>query len=316
MEKLKHLKFIFQKIKNSNFFKSNTFKFLKLGVGIFIFTMFLLSIDFEKIKSLINQITWYHIMAILVLSVLRNIIATWRFKILLSNNYNISFSEILHQYFVASFYNNILPSALGGDAVRMVLLSKSAMNKSAAIITITIERLIGLYALIVIAFISFWLWNTPDNWRILISGTFIAFTLLILFLYFFKLNSKNNTISNIYSAINVLKNNTKALSLSFILSIVFQMISIFINFYLAKAINYECKMIHFMTIVPIVWFFTMIPISFGGIGLREVSFTYLLSYILVSAEESMIISIGTYMTLVFCGLIGLLLMAIRFIKRK
>jgi hypothetical protein len=48
----------------------------------------------------------------------------------------------------------------------------------------------------------------------------------------------------------------------------------------------------------------MIPISLGGLGLREISFAYLFSLVAVQREDALIISLGTYLTLVMSGFLG------------
>ena len=48
----------------------------------------------------------------------------------------------------------------------------------------------------------------------------------------------------------------------------------------------------------------MIPISMGGIGLREISFVYLFSLIGISNENALVISIGAYLRFIIAGMIG------------
>jgi hypothetical protein len=49
----------------------------------------------------------------------------------------------------------------------------------------------------------------------------------------------------------------------------------------------------------------MIPVSFGGLGLRELSFIYLLAQINIPKEGALIVSLGTYGALITSGIIGM-----------
>ena len=95
-----------------------------------------------------------------------------------------------------------------------------------------------------------------------------------------------------------------ALTATFALSLLYQFISVSVSYYVATAIGVKLSITVFLTFVPLVWCFTMIPISLGGIGLREVSFAYLFSLVGIPKEDSLIVSLATYLTLVISGTIG------------
>jgi hypothetical protein len=214
----------------------------------------------------------------------------------------------MEQYFVASFFNNFLPTAIGGDAVRFVMLANDGIAKSHAGTMIMIERLIGFYALIMIAFVSSFFWSVPDQLFWLISAMSVAYTTLILLA--FGLNYDNTflqrfgILQRIKAAFIVYKSCKKSLLWVFLYSLIFQCVSIYISYYIAVALHIDISILPFLTLVPLVWFCTMIPIGFGGVGTREVSFAYLFLLIGIGTEQSLLISIGTYLTLLLSGLIG------------
>jgi len=286
--------------------------YFKIVFGLLVLFLFYNSIDFEKFKTISTRIDYIDLILIGLFVIIRNIVSTLRLKVLMYKQDTLKFKTIISHYFIGSFYNNFLPTSLGGDAVRILLMTKEKLTKTYTILLVTTERTIGFYALLIIAFISLFFWETPEGWFEVISLSLLGFTTVIGILYFIKLKSKNKILSQIYEFIRLIKAYPGIIILSLLLSILFQLISIFISFYIAKVIGAPGNLWHYMTIVPMVWVFTMLPISFGGVGLREISFAYLLSFIAVTAEEAAMISIGTYFTMIFSGLIGLLIMVKNF----
>ena len=97
----------------------------------------------------------------------------------------------------------------------------------------------------------------------------------------------------------------------FALSLVLQVASIAVSWVVARALAIEVSLWAFIAVVPLVWLVTMLPISIGGIGLREASFAYFLGTVGVSAEASLLISLGTFGSLLLNGAVGGLLLATR-----
>jgi hypothetical protein len=280
--------------------------FIKITIGVTILFLFFHSIDISKLSIIIKNFGIKELLFICFLVVVRNIIASIRFKILLNKQNNIPIKTIFIHYFIGAFYNNFLPSSLGGDAIRVLLLNKEGVSKTNSFLLIATERTIGFYALILIASFSIFLWQLPKNWSALIFISFLGFTLFLGLLSFVKVKSKNSIFNKFGTFVSMIRNQPKTIMNCLILSLLFQIIGVYISYYISKTIDANGSIFHYMTIVPMVWVFTMLPISFGGLGLREISFTYLLSFIAVSAEEAAMISIGTYFTMIFSGVIGLL----------
>ncbi|MCP4146460.1 MAG: flippase-like domain-containing protein, partial [bacterium] len=110
-----------------------------------------------------------------------------RWKILLSaQDAHSSFGQLFKYYFMASFFNNFLPSTIGGDTVRVMEAKKLTGNTTTSVMVVLIERLTGLLALVLIAatglVISFFrnVGQDKNAWLLLIPafGTFIAVLLL------------------------------------------------------------------------------------------------------------------------------------------
>ncbi|MHC4434767.1 MAG: lysylphosphatidylglycerol synthase transmembrane domain-containing protein [Planctomycetota bacterium] len=281
---------------------------IKIASSLAILAAFFLAIDLDSLKRALDPLGPEVLLVLLVLTIVRNLSGSLRFKILTDMKHPVRLSEIMKQYFVASLFNNVLPTALGGDAVRFLMLAKQGIPKAHAGTMIMVERLIGFYALIMIALISCFFWAAPTKVRWLVILLAVANTGVISLVLVKEVEHgwmmRFSVLASIKSALDAYKSNSAKLLLVFSHSIVFQLISILISYYIAIALGMAVSVLPFLTLVPLVWFCTMIPIGFGGLGTREVSFAYLFSLIGVAAEQSLLISLGTYFTLLLSGVIG------------
>lgn len=285
--------------------------FIKLFVSSGILFFFFYTIDYNKIELIFKNINYNYLVLLLFLTILRNYIVAVRFHFLLAIRKKIPVIQLMKQYFIASFFNNFLPTAIGGDGVRVFLVSKFGISKTDTALFIIMERLIGFYSLIIIAFLSCFFWKVPQQIKTLILVMTCGYTLMLMIILLPKSNQlleklNINFIKKITKNIRLINNNFNIIILTLLFSFFYQFISVIISFFVAEAINLEISMTVFLTFVPLVCFFTMIPISFGGVGLREVSFVYLLSLINISNENSLMISLGTYLTLIISGIIGMI----------
>jgi hypothetical protein len=55
---------------------------------------------------------------------------------------------------------------------------------------------------------------------------------------------------------------------------------------------------------PLVWFVTLLPISVGGLGVREAGFITIFALVGTSKEEAVLLSLGTYAGLTAIGVVG------------
>lgn len=57
--------------------------------------------------------------------------------------------------FVGFFFNNVVPGLIGGDLPKMYFVARRAPNKTHAVLTVVVDRLLGLFALAIVASTAF-----------------------------------------------------------------------------------------------------------------------------------------------------------------
>lgn len=286
---------------------------VKLIFSFTVLLLFLTSIDINKVFNVLASITGLDIFILVLIIVARNIIAAVRFQCLLRGRVFVSFMELIRQYFIASLFNTILPTALGGDGIRVLMLAKYDLSKIDAGMLIITERLIGFYSLVVIAFIASFFSQLPQVVVAISKVLFVGYTLVLALIFFYPCKHKEENIrkeffNKVKNMFLDLRSKPEIFISVFTYSLVYQLLSILISFFIAWSVGLSPNIIHFLVIVPTVWFCTMLPISFGGLGVREVSFVYFLSFVGYTSEESAIVSLGTYFTLILSAAIGAVIM--------
>lgn len=63
--------------------------------------------------------------------------------------------EALKWSFVGFFFNNVVPGLIGGDLPKMYFVARSAPNKTHAVLTVIVDRLLGLLGLAIVASAAF-----------------------------------------------------------------------------------------------------------------------------------------------------------------
>jgi len=86
---------------------------IKLVISFIIIGAFIQTLDMQKLKQTSVYVSLNSIIILFLITLIRNFIGAVRFKILSSEECKISISEIMKQYFIASFFNNFLPTAIG-----------------------------------------------------------------------------------------------------------------------------------------------------------------------------------------------------------
>ena len=218
----------------------------------------------------------------------------------------IPFSKLLEFKFLGAFFNNFLPSNIGGDVIRAVGLSRYLSNVADSWVSILLSRFMGILAVFPLVTLSLMI-QGDGSINIHPAYPMIIFILLMLLYYLLFLNSrvakiltrilgtrKNHLlhkIYNLYQAINWFKNDYRVLIFGFILSFAFQIFGIIAIYIISLSLGYDIDFKYFFIIVPIIALITMIPLSINGMGVQDVGFVYFFSAVGISQEKAMAISL-------------------------
>ena len=228
-------------------------------------------------------------------------------------------------YLVSNFYNIILPGAISGDIVRVGICAfKKKQSVLAIATTALLERVFGLLVVLFIGSVGILLLS--ENLRSQMGTTLLITILLISTGTLFGaviswiligtfpvrwLEAKTKQIRILSMPVKMLQQLRQiplsACLIIFSVNALSQIFDILASYSLSKAISLNLPLIILFVVIPIVYITTVLPISLGGLGVREGVLTILLARVGIQASDAITFSLALYLNRVIIALIGGLL---------
>jgi len=290
-------------------------------------------VDYEPLRAILRDLRIEFCIAIIGVLYVQNFIKALKWHTLLqAKNINLSLLRILQVDFSSTFLSLFVPSTISLDLFRAYGLSKEVASKKQTASSIIVDRLLSLFALIVVANISVLLFYktiaVPEVAYTSIS-TLIVFTAVVLiinsrfvvrFLSRYKATIRRYNIlhklEELRGSVNEYKLHRSKLIKVFFLSVAMQTLRIVVYYLASLAVNANIPFQYFMIFTPIVMFLVMLPISLAGIGLRESSFVYFFSKVGVLGTIAFAIPALVSLMVVISVLPGGLILAVKGLALK
>jgi hypothetical protein len=255
-------------------------------------------------------------------------VAAWRWeKLLAVQGIILSRLRLATLVLIGLFFNFFIPGGTGGDVVKLFYLLREAPGKRAgAVLSVLVDRIIGLFAVILLAAVFMatrWRWLTaPEQvqgfvWSALIvlgisAGAIIFAFLLSSFGLIHRLPKKfpgRTKMAELALAFSQYGRAPKAAFLALVSSLLCNLGYFYVFYCAAKC--YETPAApaptyaQFCTIMPVVNTITALPISLGGLGVREGLFQIFLNQLTgVPEAEAVVISSTGFLVTALWGLLG------------
>lgn len=265
------------------------FNYLRIFIALFLLYYLLRKIDFQESLKVLKNLNFYYLFLSSFAFFLFVIVSNIRWKMLCSAvQINSSFSYLLKVYFASLFFNNILPTTIGGDVIRVAYTAKDK-GLSFAFSTVFVDRAIGFIGLFFFALIAsffiflenkslYYLWINALGTLILLLILFLLFSERF-YLLFKKIYSKikilriGEKIEKLHLSIIVFKNHKLALFYNFCFSLLIQFFLSLVWYFGSKSLNTNPQLLPYFLYIPLIGIIAMLPITVGGLGIRENSFT-------------------------------------------
>lgn len=224
-----------------------------------------------------------------LLFIISKVMAAFR-TLLILNRYGIPISrwDNLKLYWTGMFYNLFLPGGIGGDVYKTVVINKMHSNGikiSAG--SVLMDRIGGVTALAVLAllFIPFTSLYDQYGW-VTFAGVPLAIIGFIGIILVFMPRLKGIA--------------GKLLGWSFLVQI-FQVLAVLLILW---AFNIKNDQPAYLFIFLVSSVAAMLPISVGGIGIRELVFLSISNYLFLDQKVAVAVSLTFYLITVFASLLG------------
>lgn len=229
----------------------------------------------------------------------------------------ISGTQLCNIYWMGLFFNNFLPSSMGGDAVRVTLAGRQTGNTPAAAASVVMERLMATAALAVTGFAASFFATVhmayvQAGFAFLLICSFLLVALLLAgdkFVLFAGSEHKAvKMLRQFLAAGQKLRVRPHMLGWSFIWSLVFQISNVAVNYVLFQGLGLtQVGVWDALFVIPATAVIAMLPVGINGYGLREGGYVALLAMYGVESAAAFSVSILFAFLVSVCSLWGGLL---------
>ncbi|MEH2027564.1 lysylphosphatidylglycerol synthase transmembrane domain-containing protein [Nostoc sp.] len=235
-------------------------------------------------------------------------LSCWRWLVILhSTGHSVSMISLLSSYFAGMFLNIFLPGSFGGDVYRIYRVTKETKDSEAALVSVFLERFTGLFALSALAILGLPpAVRVVGRWDIILLffGCVIALVGGVLLIaspqllkiaepWLKKLNLQNLAVrfAKIQILLRQFAQHRQALGMSISLSFLLMLAIVYYHYLIAQQLKIPISYLELLVFIPIIAVITLIPISLGGLGVKEGLWIYLFNRIGLTGEQALLLSV-------------------------
>ena len=243
--------------------------------------------------------------------------------ILRARNQGLPFIRLLRHYLVGLFFNNLLPTSVGGDAVRAWETTRDTGEVPEAVSSVVSERLVagaalGFTALLGLPFVD------AGPRLVLLVAAFLLVDLALVALFLVprvaeaivsatlprRLGSARASAAATVAAVRSTLRSPRLFVGVFLLSVLFQVLVAAVNVCLFRAVGAPVGLASCIVYTPLIFTITMLPISLSGLGVREAAYGYFFAQTGVAQVDAIAVSLGFFLVVGAASLPGAPLFAL------
>ena len=266
-------------------------------------------------------------LAVFILSVLAG---AWQWgQLLEALGISLGGRKLLELYWVGLFFNNFMPGNLGGDVVKVVDLSRAARDPVASATATLADRITGLSALAALALAAAWRLGAESELASLARGVLLGSALFLLLALLFLVGpffrplrvlgerwgmlKPGGLPAHILEQLRRVRRRRGLLLRLFVFSLGVQALRVAVHYLVGRSLLGDaCPAAgDFFLVIPPLAFALTLPITLGGLGLREGLALPLFAPLGVSGEGAVAIEFLAYLLMLAVSLVGGLLFLLR-----
>jgi uncharacterized membrane protein YbhN (UPF0104 family) len=266
-------------------------------------------------------------LAIFILSV---VAGAWQWgRLLKAMGIALGGRKLLELYWVGLFFNNFMPGNLGGDVVKVLDLSRDERDPVASATATLADRITGLSALALLALLAAWRLGADPELATLAHGVLLGSALFLLLALLFLLGpffrplrqlaerwgllKPGGLPAHILDQLRRLRRRRRLLLQLFAFSLGVQALRVFVHYLVGRSLLGDASPAagDFFLVIPPLAFALTLPITLGGLGLREGLALPLFAPLGVSGEGAVAIEFLAYLLMLAVSLLGGLLFLLR-----
>jgi uncharacterized protein (TIRG00374 family) len=303
---------------------------VKIVVSVGLLYWLFSKVDAAEVWSIVRTASVPWLLAAVGLYLLMVLVSAWRWGQLLgAQHVPVGFGALTNSFLVATFFNNFLPSNIGGDVIRIRDTAKPAGSKTLATTVVLLDRGLGLLGLVFVAAVGSTIAAHRSGtigpvgptllWTSLAGGMAVAVPAVLMPSAVGRLLSPlarlhqdwvSTRIERLTQALGRFRDAPQALGRCFVAAIVVQ--GLIVAFYAAAAhgLRIPIPVAHLAILIPLSFIVQMLPVSVNGFGIREQTFNLYFAAIHLPLSSALALSLtGAVLIMAFStsGAVALLL---------
>lgn len=296
-------------------------RIVKVGIGVSLLAWLLASVDFNELADVARQgdpalLALGLFMMMLSLPVFQ----AWRLHVLI-DTYTQTWATTLRVFFVGAFFNNVLPSNVGGDAVRLVYLQRMrGGNWGAPLALLMLHRLSGIGVILVIAgaYLVFAGNRTiealggvsvamPPLWVIIAAVVMVVGLAAVLLLVPGALRTKVLNRAHKFFGDFVTgwrEVSGSAMTWLVVLTVGFHATRLFGFLYVVRYMGQDIGIGELIIVMAVTAVLALVPVTVGALGVMEGSITLMLGAYGVSHPAAIAVALANRVVLLISALVG------------
>ena len=284
------------------------------GLGLLAFLLW--RVDWQELTRILRQASLGYVGAALLIELLNVLprVLRWR-ALLLTQGAQEPFSRLLSIYLVGSFFNNFLPSNVGGDSVRMLRMGQLTGQGADAVSSVLVERLCGLFAVLligVVAVLSNWRLASAGGIGFLVLGMFAVFVLGMLLLFNLRLvrswadrltpptpsgalggvlAALIGKLGKLYDSIYAFRSHERVLLVVLAFSLLFRFGDVLRLYVQSLALHVPVSFIWLMMAISLIAVVTSLPLSLNAIGIQEGAYVFFFGLAGIAAPQALALAL-------------------------
>ena len=272
-----------------------------------------------------TDLGWFALSAAIMVLTVPLLAARWD-RLLRAHGIEERLPWLTRAYFVAYAAGQVLPTSLGGDAVRIVETARRHAGGAAAITgTVVLERGLGGAATVLLGAIAFVLaiGRYDVSAYLWIEGVFVFGTIVVAFLFFARsarplLRRVEPVLARVrldrllrafYESVHHFRGRPRLLLGVALVSLAVQAVRVLAIWAAAEAVGIELSVLAYYVMGPLLFLVMLVPFTLNGIAVREAFFVSFLGSLDVAAEQAFAAGFLFFLVTVIMALPGAAVLA-------
>lgn len=238
--------------------------------------------------------------------------------LLIAQGVNVSLWRLFLSYLIGLFFNNFLPTNIGGDVMRIHDIGKHTGKTAEATASVIGERLLAGFALGITAAAGLCLsFQVSGEFTGIVLSVLGFFALLIIVLANERWQKKlgrvfkfpfmvplQRSIGKVVESMAVSFRSKPIVAWVLVWSLAFHLLVVLLNYVILLALGADVPFLYVLLFVPIISAIQMAPISVNGLGVREGAYAYFFGWAGLSLTHSVAASLIFWLLVMLVSLPG------------